>query len=68
METLEGLVKRNGPLLGKGDGIEGLPFAWEHAAVRLQQEAGRHWRRKWRRCLMILPIITMILTTVSAPD
>ena len=34
-ETLEGLVKHNGPLLGKGDSIEGLPFALrEHAAVQ----------------------------------
>ena len=40
-ETLEGLVKHNGPLLGKGDSIEGLPFALrEHAAVQdLQLES-----------------------------
>ena len=40
-ETLEGPVKHNGPLLGKGDSIEGLPFALrEHAAVQdLQLES-----------------------------
>ena len=38
---MEGLVKHNGPLLGKGDSIEGLPFALrEHAAVQdLQLES-----------------------------
>ena len=40
-ETLEGLVKHNGPLLGKGKSIDGLPFALrEHAAVQdLQLES-----------------------------
>jgi dGTPase len=40
-ETLEGLVKHNGPLLAKGDSIDGLPFALrEHANVQdLQLES-----------------------------
>ena len=40
-ETLEGLVKHNGPLLGKGESINDLPFALrEHAATQdLQLES-----------------------------